>query len=102
MSDIVIVSAARTPVGSFNGNLKTLSAADLGKYAIEAALQRANVAANDVDEVLMGQILTAAAGQNPARQAAIAAGIPHDKTAMTITRCAARVCAQLRWAGSLL
>ncbi len=73
---IVIASAARTPVGSFNGSLAGVPAHELGKVAIEAALKRANVDAGDVDEVIMGQILTAAAGQNPARQASIAAGIP--------------------------
>jgi acetyl-CoA C-acetyltransferase len=78
---IVIASAARTPVGSFNGSLASLPAHELGKVAIEAALQRANVEAGDVNEVIMGQILTAATGQNPARQASIAAGIPVDAPA---------------------
>jgi acetyl-CoA C-acetyltransferase len=73
---IVIASAARTPVGSFNGSLSSIPAHELGKVAIEEALKRANVEAGDVKEVIMGQILTAAAGQNPARQASIAAGIP--------------------------
>ncbi|MEZ5817336.1 MAG: acetyl-CoA C-acetyltransferase [Hyphomicrobiaceae bacterium] len=78
---IVIASAARTPVGSFNGSLSTLPAHELGKVAIQAALERANVEPGDVKEVIMGQILTAAAGQNPARQASIAAGIPVDAPA---------------------
>jgi acetyl-CoA C-acetyltransferase len=78
---IVIASAARTPVGSFNGTLSTLPAHELGKVAIQAALERANVEAGDVNEVIMGQILTAAAGQNPARQASIASGIPVDAPA---------------------
>ncbi len=78
---IVIASAARTPVGSFNGSLASVPAHELGKVAIEAALQRANVEVGDVNEVIMGQILTAAAGQNPARQASIAAGIPVDAPA---------------------
>ncbi|MGE0698490.1 MAG: acetyl-CoA C-acetyltransferase [Hyphomicrobiaceae bacterium] len=78
---IVIASAARTPVGSFNGALAALPAHELGKVAIQAALERANVEAGDVKEVIMGQILTAAAGQNPARQASIAAGIPVDAPA---------------------
>ena len=73
---IVIASAARTPVGSFNGALASVPAHDLGKVAITAALQRAGVAAADVSEVIMGQILDAGAGQNPARQASINAGIP--------------------------
>ena len=76
MSDIVIVSAARTPVGSFNGSFAPLSAAALGQVAIGAALTRAGVAATEVSEVILGQVLTAAAGMNPARQAAIGAGIP--------------------------
>jgi len=73
---IVIASAARTPVGSFNGSLAPLSAHELGKVAIEAALKRANLEPGDVDEVILGQVLSAGAGQNPARQASIAAGIP--------------------------
>ena len=78
---IVIASAARTPVGSFNGTLSSLPAHELGKVAIQAALERASVEVGDVQEVIMGQILTAAAGQNPARQASIAAGIPVDAPA---------------------
>ena len=73
---VVIASAARTPVGSFNGALASMPAHDLGKVAIQAALGRAKVAAADVSEVIMGQVLAAGAGQNPARQASINAGIP--------------------------
>lgn len=80
-SDIVIVGAARTPVGSFNGALSSLPAHELGAIAVKAALARAKVEAADVDEVILGQILTAGQGQNPARQAAIKAGIPQDATA---------------------
>ncbi|HEY6578253.1 MAG TPA: acetyl-CoA C-acetyltransferase [Rhizomicrobium sp.] len=76
MTDVVIVSAARTPVGSFNGAFASVSAHDLGKVAIKAALERARVAPKDVSEVILGQVLTAAQGQNPARQAAVNAGIP--------------------------
>jgi acetyl-CoA C-acetyltransferase len=79
--EIVIVAAARTPVGSFNGSLSTLPAHALGEVAIRAALERAKVDPAEVDEVIMGQVLTAGQGQNPARQAAVAAGIPVDKTA---------------------
>src|SRR5512146_2643179 len=79
--DVVIVSAARTPVGSFNGALSSVPAHTLGEVAIRAALDRAHVPPADVDEVIMGQILTAGEGQNPARQAAIAAGIPIEATA---------------------
>ena len=74
--DIVIVSAARTPVGTFNGALSSLTAAQLGTVALKAAITRANIDAAEVDEVILGQILTAAQGQNPARQAAVHAGIP--------------------------
>ena len=80
-SDIVIVSAARTPVGSFNGSLASLTAAQLGTIAIKAALERAKLEPGQVDEVILGQVLTAAQGQNPARQAAIHAGIPNTTPA---------------------
>ncbi|QDO99531.1 acetyl-CoA C-acetyltransferase [Ferrovibrio terrae] len=76
MTDIVIASAARTPVGSFNGALSGVPAHYLGQVAIDAALKRAGVQPNEVSEVIMGQILTAAQGQNPARQASINAGLP--------------------------
>ena len=76
MEDVVIVAGARTAVGAFNGAFASLPAHQLGKVAIEAALQRAKVEAGEVSEVILGQVLTAAQGQNPARQAAIAAGIP--------------------------
>jgi acetyl-CoA C-acetyltransferase len=80
-STIVIAAAARTPVGSFNGSLASLPAHELGKIAIKAALERAHVEAGEVSEVIMGQILAAGAGQNPARQASIGAGIPVDAPA---------------------
>ncbi|HFC04987.1 MAG TPA: acetyl-CoA C-acetyltransferase, partial [Rhizobiales bacterium] len=78
---IVIASAARTPVGSFNGALSSVPAHDLGTTAIKAAMERASVDPGDVEEVIMGQILTAGSGQNPARQAAINAGIPDTSSA---------------------
>ena len=78
---VVIASAARTPVGSFNGSLASMPAHDLGKVAILAALSRAKVAPADVSEVIMGQVLAAGAGQNPARQASINAGIPVEAPA---------------------
>jgi acetyl-CoA C-acetyltransferase len=81
MSSIVIASAARTPVGSFNGVLSSVAAHELGAVAIKAALERAGVAPGEVDEVILGQILSAGQGQNPARQAAMAAGIPQEATA---------------------
>ena len=76
MTDVVIVAAARTPIGSFNGALSSLPAHALGKVAIQAALERAGLEPGEVSEVIMGQILTAGQGQNPARQASVAAGIP--------------------------
>src|SRR5215218_7162198 len=79
--DIVIVGAARTAVGSFNGAFANTPAHDLGATAIKAALERAKVDAAEVDEVILGQILTAGQGQNPARQAAMKAGVPQEKTA---------------------
>src|SRR3712207_4894999 len=79
--DIVIVGAARTAVGSFNGAFANTPAHELGATAIKAALARAKVEAAEVDEVILGQILIAGQGQNPARQAAMAAGVPQEKTA---------------------
>src|SRR5579863_7820396 len=84
--DVVIVAAARTPVGSFNGAFATLPAHDLGAIAIKAALERAGVEPGRVSEVIMGQILTAGQGQNPARQASIAAGIPVESPAWGVNQ----------------
>ena len=84
--DIVIVSAARTPVGAFNGALSSLPAHELGKAAIQEALKRAGVEGGRVSEVIMGQILTAGQGQNPARQASIAAGIPVESPAWGVNQ----------------
>jgi acetyl-CoA C-acetyltransferase len=86
MTDIVIVAAARTPIGAFNGGLSSLPAHRLGEIAIREALQRAQVDAAEVSEVVFGQVLTAGAGQNPARQAAVAAGIPMERTAYVINQ----------------
>ncbi|MCK0198425.1 acetyl-CoA C-acetyltransferase [Ancylobacter sp. 6x-1] len=87
MSDsIVIVGAARTPVGAFNGSLSSLPAHELGKVAITAALERAGVSPAEVSETIMGQILTAGAGQNPARQASVAAGIPVESPAWGVNQ----------------
>jgi acetyl-CoA C-acetyltransferase len=85
-SDIVIVGAARTPVGSFNGAFANTTAHDLGAVAVKAALERAKVSPEEVDEVILGQILTAGQGQNPARQAAMQAGIPAEKTAFGLNQ----------------
>ena len=86
MSNVVIVGAARTPVGSFLGPLSSLPAHELGAVAMTAALDRAGVAPDAVDEVILGQVLTAGAGQNPARQAAIKAGIPRSSTAFGVNQ----------------
>src|SRR5262244_4241679 len=84
--DVVIVSATRTPVGAFNGTFASLPAHELGKTAIKAALDRAGVEAPRVSEVIMGQILTAGEGQNPARQASINAGIPVESPAWGVNQ----------------
>ena len=84
--DIVVVSAARTPVGAFNGAFATLPAHDLGKVAIEKSLERAGLEGAQVSEVILGQILTAGQGQNPARQASIAAGVPAETPAWGVNQ----------------
>ncbi len=86
MTDVMIVSGARTPVGSFNGAFANVPAHDLGKVAIEAALARAQLAAKEVSEVILGQVLTAAQGQNPARQASLLAGIPVEAPAWIVNQ----------------
>src|SRR5512138_2111234 len=86
MADVVIASAARTPVGAFNGGLASLPAHKLGEVAIAEALRRAQVEPKEVSEVIMGQILAAGEGQNPARQAAVAAGIPYETTAYGVNQ----------------
>jgi acetyl-CoA C-acetyltransferase len=85
-TEIVIVSAARTAVGSFNGAFGSTPAHELGAVAVKAAIERAKLEAADVDEVILGQVLGAAQGQNPARQAAIKAGVPQDKTAFGVNQ----------------
>jgi len=84
VEDIVIVSAARTAVGKFGGSLAKIAATELGSIAIKAALERAKVSGDQVGEVIMGQVLTAGAGQNPARQALLKAGLPKAVPGMTI------------------
>ncbi len=86
MTDVVIAAATRTPIGAFNGSLSGFSAADLGQVVIAELLRRARVEAAEVNEVVMGQVLTAGTGQNPARQAAIAAGLPQETTAYVINQ----------------
>ncbi len=83
---VVIAGAARTPVGAFNGSFSTVSAAELGTVAIKGALERAGVSPDDVNEVIMGQVLTSATGMNPARQSALGAGIPIESTAWCLNQ----------------
>ena len=85
-NEVVIVSAVRTAIGSFQGALKNIPATTLGSIVIKEALTRAGVAGEQVDEVIMGNVLSAGLGQNPARQAAIAAGLPHEVSALTINK----------------
>jgi acetyl-CoA C-acetyltransferase len=89
--NVVIVAAARTPVGSFGGSLASLPATALGTAVVKALLERSGVAPEQVDEVILGQVLTAGVGQNPARQTTLNAGLPHKVPAMTIKRSAAAV-----------
>ena len=84
--NIVITSAVRTAIGAFRGSLKDMQASDLGAIVTKAAMQKSNLIPNDVDELIMGQVLTGATGQNPARQAAINAGLPKEKTAYLINQ----------------
>lgn len=84
--NVVIVDAARTPIGSFGGTLASIPAADLGAAVIRALLERTGLAPDTIDEVILGQVLTAGTGQNPARQASIAAGLPDTVPAMTINK----------------
>ncbi|RDI41255.1 acetyl-CoA C-acetyltransferase [Falsibacillus pallidus] len=84
--EVVIVSAVRTAIGSFNGSLKNISAPELGAVVIKEALKRGGLTGEQVDEVIMGNVLQAGLGQNPARQAAIKAGLPESVSAMTINK----------------
>ncbi|TBW31947.1 acetyl-CoA C-acetyltransferase, partial [Siculibacillus lacustris] len=86
MTNIVIAGAARTAIGSFNGALASLPAHELGATVIRAVLKRARVEAAEVDEVILGQILSAGQGQGPARQAAMAAGIPQEASAFSLNQ----------------
>lgn len=86
MEQIVITAALRTAIGNFNGTISSIPAHDLGAHVITAALEQSKVKTEEVDQVIMGQVLTAAQGQNPARQAQIKAGIPQEKTALTINQ----------------
>ena len=84
--DVVIVEAVRTPIGTYNGSLKDIRAHQLGSIVINEVLKRSNVNPDEVDEIIMGQVLTAGMGQNPARQAAINAGIPVSKPAYIVNQ----------------
>ncbi len=86
MQDVVIVSAARTPIGSFGGTLREVPASRLGAIAIGAAIQRAGIAKEQVQEVIMGNVLQAGQGQNPARQASLGAGLPKETPAFTVNK----------------
>ena len=86
VNDVVIVSAARTPVGSFLGALSSLPASKLGEIAIKAALERAGIDGKEVDEVILGHVLQAAAGQGPARQASMGAGLPKETPAWSLNQ----------------
>lgn len=86
MTEVVVVAATRTAIGAFAGSLASVQAVDLGARVIEALLSKTGISADAVDEVIMGQVLTAGAGQNPARQAAIKGGLPHTTSALTINK----------------
>jgi len=96
-SEVVIVGAARTPVGSFGGGLASLAAHELGEVVIKAALERSGVNPGDVSEVIMGQILAAGEGQNPARQAAVNAGVPVEVPAWGINQLCGSGLRKLSW-----
>lgn len=83
---VVIVAAKRTPIGNFNGGFKSVPAYELGAHVIKVLLEETKISTSDIDEVILGQVLTAGQGQNPARQTLIASGIPKDKTAITVNQ----------------
>tara|TARA_B100000745_G_scaffold6399_1_gene5352 strand:+ start:49 stop:387 length:339 start_codon:yes stop_codon:yes gene_type:complete len=84
--NIVITSAVRTAIGTFRGSLKKMQAHDLGSIVIKEVIKKSNLKSNEIDEIIMGQVLTGGTGQNPARQAAINAGLPIEKTAYIINQ----------------
>ncbi|MEM8681145.1 MAG: beta-ketoacyl synthase N-terminal-like domain-containing protein, partial [Planctomycetota bacterium] len=86
MSHAYVVAGARTPIGAFQGSLSSKSAPELGAVAIRAAMERAAVSGDTVDEVIMGNVISAGIGQAPARQAALAAGLPHTVPALTVNK----------------
>ena len=86
MNNVVIAAAARTAVGNLNGGLASVSATELGRIVIEAVIQRSGIEKSDINEVIMGHVLQASCGQNPARQAAVNAGLPNWIPAYTINK----------------
>ena len=86
MREVVIASAVRTPVGTFGGSFKNVSAVDLGKAVVKEALKRAGIEANQVDELIFGNVLQAGLGQNVARQVSVAAGIPIEVPSFTVNK----------------
>ena len=86
MADAFIISGARTPIGSFRGAFKTLTATDLGGVAVAGAIQRSGLSNEQIDEVIMGNVLQAGVGQAPARQAALKAGMPPTIAAVTVNK----------------
>ena len=84
--NIVITSAVRTAIGTFQGSLKSMQAYELGSTTVKEAMNKSNLSSNDVDELIMGQVLTGGAGQNPARQTAIQSGLPVEKTAYIVNQ----------------
>jgi Acetyl-CoA acetyltransferase len=86
IKDVVIVGAVRTPIGTYKGSLKNMRSDQLGSIVINGLMEKSKFSKEEIDEVIMGQVLTAGAGQNPARQAAINAGIPNSKTAHIVNQ----------------
>ena len=84
--NVVITSAVRTAIGTFRGSLKNMQGHELGSIVVKEAIKKSKLKSNDIDELIMGQVLTGATGQNPARQAAINAGLPIEKTAYVINQ----------------
>ena len=84
--EVVIIAAARTPIGTYKGSLKNIKADQLGSIVIKEVLNRANISSEEIDEVILGQVLTAGTGQNPARQSSINAGIPKSTPAHLVNQ----------------
>ena len=102
MEKVYIVAAQRTPIGKFNGQLASKSAVELGAIAIKAAVEKAKLSGNDIDQVLMGNVIQAGTGQNPARQASMAAGLGEQVPAITINDVCASGMSSVNLAASLI